>query len=691
MNELSPNLQSIIDGLNPAQKEATLNTVGPELIIAGAGSGKTKVLTTRIALLMEQGILPERILALTFTKKAADEMKQRICAIEGKAAKKLRMGTFHSVFITFLRPYAHYLNFRENFTILDEDDSLSCLKRCISQVLGAGRPPVEQQTKEHIARFKKIDRDYRPKTIINIISSCKNRLITADEYCADEDNYRRDARNSRPKTGEIFKLYRDTCFRMNMMDFDDILLYTDMLLANYPQVCMEIASNFDYILVDEYQDTNAAQYSILNRLTYKNKNICVVGDDSQSIYAFRGAMIQNILNFNNDFPNSKIIRLEQNYRSTRTIVDAANRLIENNDTRIPKNCFSNAEEGEKITFRECRNEKYEADYIASVISTLIRRDGYKHSDFAVLYRTNSQSRAFEDSLIRHRIPYTIYSGTSFFDRMEIKDMMAYFKLCVNPDDDESLRRIINKPIRSIGNIAMGKICEHAMMLKTSLWKAINDKGILNVGLSPRSLEGLSEFRKLISEGIEYAQTKTAFETAYVLSNKVGFYSEYKNDTDEDSQRRADNLRELVDSVKSYEEDLTGENADLKQEEKKASTLAGFLQNVMLLTNADTGESGGDKVSLMTVHCSKGLEFTCVFVTGMEIGLFPLCIEGTLAEEEEERRLFYVAVTRAKKLLYLTKADQRLRNGKRTYQENSYFVGELLDNNIGFEEDDEEDE
>lgn len=690
MKELNPNLQNIIDALNPAQRQATLNTMGPELIIAGAGSGKTKVLTTRIALLMEQGIMPERILALTFTKKAADEMKSRICAVEGNAAKRLRMGTFHSVFITFLRPYAHYLNFRENFTILDEDDSMSCLKRCINQVLGEDRPPVEQQTKEQIAHYKKIDKTYKPKTIMSVISACKNELITADEYCNNYKNQKRDALNGRPKLGQIFKLYRDTCFRMNMMDFDDILLYTDMLLANYPEIRQEIAACFDYILVDEYQDTNTAQYSILSRLTVRNKNICVVGDDSQSIYAFRGARIENILNFHKDYPNAMIIRLEQNYRSTQTIVNAANRLIENNETRIPKKCFSEAETGTEITYKECRNEKFEADYIASVIATLIKRDGYKYKDFAVLYRTNSQSRAIEDSLVRNRIPYVIYSGTSFFDRMEIKDMMAYFKLCVNPDDDESFRRIINKPVRSVGDAAMAKISEFAMMQRTSLWRAINNTGILNIGLSRRSLEGLGEFRQLISEGIEYAQTKTAYETAYMLSNAVDFYNEYKSDPDPDSQKRADNLRELVDAVKSYEEDLESENQDLEPKDRKTSTLAGYLQCVMLLSNADTGELGDNKVSLMTAHCSKGLEFTCVFVAGMEEELFPLCIDGTPKEEEEERRLFYVAVTRAKKLLYLTKADQRLRNGKRTEQRPSYFVGELLNNGIGIGTDDEED-
>ncbi len=675
MIQLNTTIEGILDRLNPQQKEATLNTTGPELIIAGAGSGKTRVLTARIALLMEKGIIPERILALTFTKKAAEEMRKRIILMRGDDAKRLCMGTFHSVFISFLRPYAHFLGFPPNFTILDEDDAMNCLKRSIKAILEEGRPPEDQRTEEMTAKFKAMDANYKPKACM--ISICKNELITADRYVNNGEFYDHDKFCKRPLLGRIFKDYRDSCFRSGTMDFDDILLYTDILFANNPQICEQIASSFDYILVDEYQDTNRAQYSILRRLTRKNKNICVVGDDSQSIYAFRGARIENIFNFQKEYPDCKVIRLEQNYRSTQNIVNAANRLIEFNGSRIPKKCFSAAEEGSPIELVELQTEKDEATYIADTIIGQMKRKNLRYKDFAVLYRTNSQSRAIEDGFIRKGIPYIIYSGTSFFERAEIKNQMAYFKLAVNPDDDESLRRAVNKPVRGIGEAAMARITEFARLNNLSLWKAINDARIDFIGLQRKPLAGLDEFKKTIETCMELAATKSAYQAAYEITNLIGFYQEYKDEGDEEALNRADNIRELVDSVKAFEDDVMLRNMELAESGPQNASLAGYLQNVMLLSNADTSDKDDNKVNLMTVHCAKGLEFPTVFVAGMEEDLFPLDIDGTPKEEEEERRLFYVAVTRAEKDLILTKADQRMHFGKRRTTKPSKFIGELL--------------
>lgn len=676
--QYNPRLNELIQRLNPPQKEAVMNVYGPELVIAGAGSGKTSVLTARIALLMEMGVPPERILALTFTKKAAEEMKSRIVDLQGDSARRLRMGTFHSVFITFLRPYAHFLGFKQSFTILDEDDSLSCLKRCIKAVVCADRPDEDDMTEEQAKYYKTIDKIYDPKVIRNAISSAKNKLITADAYASDRNRLSVDARNGRPLLYQIFLEYRNACFRSSAMDFDDILLHTDMLMAMYPAVGQEIASQFDFILVDEYQDTNMAQYSILSRLTASNKNICVVGDDSQSIYAFRGAVIENIFRFNSEFPGTKVVRLEQNYRSTQTIVNAANRLISHNEGRIPKKCFSRSEKGSAIKVHECQNEKHEADFIATVILNKMKYEKMAYKDFAVLYRTNSQSRALEDSLIRKGIPYVIYSGVSFFERMEVKDLLAYFKLAVNPDDDESFMRVVNKPVRGVGAAAVKKIAELAMSMNVSMWKAVNSSEIYSAGLSKKAYLGLDEFKVKIARFNEYAETLTAYEAVYAISNDVDFYNEYKNGATDESKQRAENIRELVDSVKYYDEDLIQKNKDLADEFQERSSLTGYLQSVMLLSNADTDPDNTDKVSLMTVHCAKGLEFGCVFIAGAEKGLFPIEIEGTQNELEEERRLFYVAVTRAERHLFVTHAKERMRFGKKSKCEGSQFIDELME-------------
>jgi DNA helicase-2/ATP-dependent DNA helicase PcrA len=669
-------LEQNLERFNPAQRQAATTTLGPMLVVAGAGSGKTSVLTTRIALLLSQGVDPERILALTFTKKAADEMRSRIISMEGDAARRIVMGTFHSVFIRFLRPYAQYLNFPQNFTVLDEDDSLATLKRCIAETVTSRRPPKDQWTREQELRFKEEDKAYKPKTIRSIISMAKNDLVTADAYAADPERQRIDRLNGRPETGKIFVAYRNACHRMAMMDFDDILLYTDILLTNYPDVACIIASQFQYVLVDEYQDTNVAQYSILRKLTRINKNICVVGDDSQSIYAFRGARIQNIINFKDDYPGCVTVKLEQNYRSTRNIVNAANNLIAKNEGRIPKVCFSDSGKGIPISVKKTADEKAEARFIADTIRQRSRTERRPYSDFAVLYRTNAQSRAIEDALVKARIPYVIYSGTSFFSRMEVKDLMAYYKLAVNPNDNESFARVVNKPVRGVGEAAVRRLFEIASAWGVSLWEAACNPQIALCGFSSKALKGLQEFTQNIADCISVASTRPAHEAATRISDATGFYEEYAGDTDEESRKRADNLRELVDSVRSYEEDVEARNRDLDPGQQESPTLAGYLQTTMLLSNADTGGLGDDKVSLMTVHCAKGLEFDTVFVAGVEKELFPLEIEGDAFEEEEERRLFYVAMTRAKNTLVLTRAESRLRFGKRKATRPSQFLTEI---------------
>ena len=675
---LQDTLGKQLERLNDKQLEAVRNIDGPELIIAGAGSGKTSVLTTRIAYLLSNDASPERILALTFTKKAAGEMRSRIEDMTGPAARMITMGTFHSVFIRFIRPFSQRIGFPENFTIMDEEDSDNTLKRCVEKVVKAGRPPKEEWTKEMESRFKSEDEAYKTRTIKSVISSCKNNLVTADMYAADKARQASDALLGRPLTWRIFLEYRDTCHRSGVMDFDDILLHTDILLANNPDILKLIAGSYDHILVDEYQDTNSAQYSILRRLTYANKNICVVGDDSQSIYAFRGARIQNILNFHKDYPGCAVIKLERNYRSTGNIVAAANNLISRNEGRIPKTCFTDKDGGQKIGYKALPNEKTEATYIASAIKRRIQNGetpGY--GDVAVLYRTNSQSRAIEDALVKERIPYAVRSGTAFFERMEIKDQMAYYKLAVNPRDDESFARVVNKPVRGFGQAALGRLRDVASAWGMSLWDAASNPSIGMCGFAPKALKGLMSFVEDIRYCARAAATSDAREAADAIDKLAGFHEAYSADpNDNESMTRADNLRELSDSISAYVEETLADNEPREEKDKEYPTLAGYLQNAALLTNADTAEDGTEKVSLMTVHCAKGLEFDTVFVAGMEKGLFPLEMEGKSDEEEEERRLFYVAVTRAKNKLILTRTESRMRFGKRKKAEESMFIGEL---------------
>lgn len=653
-------LENTLKRLNPAQRKAVENYEGPMLVIAGAGSGKTSVLTCRIALMIENGINPENILALTFTKKAAKEMTERIISLVGDNGKNVMMGTFHSIFAKLIRPYAHLLGFGYNFTILDEEDAKTVLTKSRDRILDSNRPPKEEWTEEAKLIYEEENKQYNPRRLTNRISSLKNRLITPDDYSQSPGYIDHDSNSGIPEFHKIFKEYRDSCFRSNCMDFDDLLLYTDMLMANFPDVQKEIASRFKYILVDEYQDTNEAQYSVISRLTLTNNNICVVGDDSQSIYAFRGAQIANIFNFQNDY-HGQTIKLEQNYRSTPQIVSAANRLISHNENRIPKECFTNIEKGEYISVKECETDRHEADYISVVIKNRHKEIGTEYSQFAVLYRTNAQSRLLEESMIKHGIPYVIYSGTSFYERAEIKDMLAWFKLSVNPDDNVSLLRVINKPSRGIGNKALTSIETLSTKNNESIWQFINRLNY-STELTPSAIKGIEEFKSIFENILDIAKKQNAYETALSIKDKTNIYKIYDSNNKEDRDR-VNNIEELLNAVK-YFVDNESENS-----------MSDYLQNVMLLSNADTENT--NSVNLMTVHCAKGLEYDCVFVAGLEEDLFPLNIEHTQTEEEEERRLFYVAVTRAKKKLFLTRAKSRMRKSRIKKNVPSHFISQLL--------------
>lgn len=638
-------MSEILKDLNDEQKRAVECESGPMLIVAGAGSGKTRVLTSRIAYLIEKGVSPERILALTFTKKAAGEMKERIGLMVGeRKARRIWMGTFHSVFIRFLRDYAGVIEFPPTFTIYDQTDSVSAVKTCIKNL-------------------NLDDKLYKPKEVLSRISKAKNDLITPTPYSNGAGGYREsDSHQKKPEIYRIYAAYCALCKQSGVMDFDDILLYMNILLKKSPQALQDISARFDHILVDEYQDTNMAQYLILLKLAAGHRNICVVGDDSQSIYGFRGAQIQNILNFQKDFPGAKLFRLERNYRSTQNIVNAANTLIARNEGRIPKECVSMGEKGEPIHLVRTFTEQEEAAQTASSILQRIRMDGAQYQDFAILYRTNSQSRALEEQLRRRNIPYMIYSGNSFFERAEVKDMMAYFKLAVNPSDDESFKRIVNKPARGIGNTSLNALIDEARAAGVSLFQAA----------SATSNPKFGAFCAIILRARERLQD--AYDAAMSLAQESGLYLFYKADTSVEGQSRFANLEELLNSVKLFMEDAEEQAVD----EAPRLDLASYLENVSLLSNVDVSdEESANKVALMTVHTAKGLEFPYVYVTGMEENLFP---SGgwllTPQDLEEERRLFYVAITRAKRVVTVSFAQTRMRNGKHESNSPSRFLREI---------------
>ena len=640
-------VKAVLEGLNEEQRMAVECVDGPVLIVAGAGSGKTRVLTSRIAYILAGGTEASRVLALTFTKKAAGEMKFRIADMVGeRTARKLVMGTFHSVFVRFLREYAASLGYPERFTIYDTSDSTSAVKACIKE-LGLD------------------DKIYKPKDVLSRISMAKNNLVTVQGYRNNAELMVTDSHSRRPRMCDVYELYQKKLKTAGVMDFDDILLNMNYLLRDNKDALIAIADKFSYIMVDEYQDTNYAQYLILKKLAQFHHNICVVGDDSQSIYAFRGAKIENILNFKKDYPECRVFRLERNYRSTSTIVDAANSIIEHNDGRIPKKCYAVGGTGEKIKLLKTYTEQDEAVSIVSEIIDRMRREQCGYKDFAILYRTNSQSRALEEQLRRRNIPYMIYSGNSFFDRAEVKDMMAYFKLVVNPSDDESFRRVVNKPARGIGDTTFRLVESEAAASGTPLFEAALK--VAKVVPFCTMIKGLSE---LVS-------TTDAHELAIMVAEKSGLYASYKADTSIEGLSRVANLDELLNSVSSFieEREMEAEGSD---EPLGTVTLDDFLENVSLLSNVDVSEGDEDnKVALMTVHSAKGLEFPYVFVAGMEENLFPsLSMLATKQNLEEERRLFYVAVTRAGRALSLSFAGTRMRNGKHESNSPSRFIREI---------------
>lgn len=647
-------VNAVFEGLNEEQRNAVSCTEGPVLIVAGAGSGKTRVLTSRIALLLANEVDPARILALTFTKKAAGEMKERIAAMVGdRRARRLVMGTFHAVFVRFLREYAGFLGYPERFVIYDTADSQSAMKACIKEL-------------------QLDDKVYKPREVLSRISMAKNNLVTPAGYRRNPELLIADSHSRKPRLCDLYELYQKKLKESGVMDFDDILLNMNILLRDNKDALQAISERFLYIMVDEYQDTNYAQYLILKKLSQLHRNICVVGDDSQSIYAFRGAKIENILNFKKDYPECHLFRLERNYRSTSTIVDAANTLIAHNEGRIPKECYAVGDTGDKIRILKAYTEQDEAVNIVSEIIARVRSDHAQYRDFAILYRTNSQSRALEEQLRRRNIPYMIYSGNSFFDRAEVKDMMAYFKLCINPDDNESFRRVVNKPARGIGGVTMNSVEEIAGQKGVSFYRAAQE------------VPKVKPFCDMIARLSALLPAMDAHEMAVRIADESGLYASYKTDTSIEGLARIANLDELLNSTAVFVEERQEEamDADELQESGAAMplfTLDDYVENVSLLSNVDVSsdENDDNKVALMTVHSAKGLEFPYVFIAGLEENLFPsLSMLSSRSDVEEERRLFYVAMTRAKKAVALSFAGTRMRNGKHESNAPSRFIREI---------------
>lgn len=661
-------MSTVLNGLNDEQRKAVCCADGPVLIVAGAGSGKTRVLISRIAYILERGCEPDRVMALTFTKKAASEMKERIGKMIGNGkARRIWMGTFHSVFIRFLREYAESLSYPSSFTIYDTGDSISLLKSCIKDL-------------------KLDEKVYKPKDVLGRISMAKNNLVTAQAYKNNPTVIQNDTASRKPAIADIYKLYSSRCKAAGVMDFDDILLNMNILLRDNNEVLMSISGRFDYILVDEYQDTNYAQYLILRKLSQFHRNICVVGDDSQSIYAFRGARIENILNFKKDYPDNKTFRLECNYRSTKTIVNASNSVIEKNTERIPKTCMSVSDEGEKIRLINAYTEQEEGLLIASSIIERMGKVHAEYKDFAILYRTNSQSRALEEALRKRNLPYLIYSGNSFFDRAEVKDMMAYFKLAVNVNDDESFKRIVNKPARGIGDTTVAALHNVALELNVSLFKAACGDDLERFGLKSAAIGRLHTFCEMIGKAAVKVSSSDAHSLALSLAEDSGLYLFYKSDDSVEGRSRTANIEELLNSVASFRDDRTQEYKEqmladdpTTEDEPPVVTLDEFLENISLMSNVDLtdDEDSDNKIALMTVHSAKGLEFPYVYVSGMEENLFPSGgVYATENEIEEERRLFYVALTRAKYVLTLSFAQTRMRNGRHESNSPSRFIREI---------------
>ncbi|MFN3404078.1 MAG: ATP-dependent helicase [Cytophagaceae bacterium] len=635
-----------INSLNPSQREAVLNTEGPTMIIAGAGSGKTRVLTYRIAHLIEKGVDPFNILSLTFTNKAAKEMRERIEKVVGSDARNLWMGTFHSVFARILRSEAPKIGYTSDFTIYDTDDSKTLIKQIVK----------EQYLDEQL---------YKPSTVLARISGAKNRLISAKEYLNNAMLMADDAAGMRPEIGRIYKLYQDRCFKAGAMDFDDLLFNTNILFKNHIDVLNKYQNIFKYVLVDEFQDTNLSQYYITRKLAAKNRNICVVGDDAQSIYAFRGADIQNILNFEKDYPELKVYKLEQNYRSTQVIVHAANSIISKNKAQLPKNVWTDNEEGKLIEVIRATSDNEEGRMVATAIFEEKMTHKLNNSDFAILYRTNSQSRSFEEALRRMNLKYRVVGGLSFYQRKEIKDLIAYLRYILNPNDEQALRRIINYPKRGIGETSVSKLLVTAEEQGAALWDVLNHASSVIPGKTAAAIDA---FVTQIKSFRITAESKDAYETAIEVAQNSGIMRELYADKTVEGLARYENLQELLNGIKEYVDNT----------ETKDKSLGAFLQEISLLTDADNDkDTDRDKITLMTIHSAKGLEFKYVFIVGLEEDLFPSqMMMSSRADLEEERRLFYVAITRAEKSLWLSYAATRYRFGRLKECEPSRFLSEL---------------
>ena len=644
----------LLNDLNEAQRAAVEYIDGPSLVIAGAGSGKTRVLTYKIAYLLSQGMKPWSIMALTFTNKAAREMKERIGKLVGNdLAQHLYMGTFHSIFSRILRAEAEHIGFNNNFTIYDESDSRSLIKAIVKE-LGLD------------------DKKYKPAAVHAKISMAKNNLMSAAAYESDAAIFEQNKRAQMPEVGKIFLAYVQRCKQANAMDFDDLLTLTYQLFREHEDIRHKYAARFDYVLVDEYQDTNHVQMSIVMQLCQEKQRVCAVGDDSQSIYSFRGANIDNILNYQRQFQGTRLFKLEQNYRSTQTIVEAANSLIKHNRNQIPKDVFSENAKGENIQYKPAYSDKEEAAIVAKDVKRIRREDGCQYSDFAILYRTNAQSRSFEEEFRKQGIPYRIYGGLSFYQRKEIKDIIAYFRLVANPDDEEAIKRIINYPARGIGATTVLKIADCAHQNQVSFWEVIGAPERYGLAVNKGTMNKLETFRLLISSFIERAQTTDVYELGDAIIKESGISQDIMSGKDADDLARQENLEEFLSGMSAFVEE--------RREEGRFDELflQDYLQDVALLTDADSdGDKDEPRVSLMTVHAAKGLEFPTVFVVGLEENIFPSPLSAaSLRELEEERRLLYVAITRAEKHCILTNAKNRWRYGKMEFDNPSRFIDEI---------------
>ncbi|MBU1367895.1 MAG: UvrD-helicase domain-containing protein [Bacteroidetes bacterium] len=646
----------LLQQLNEPQQQAVQSIKGPVMVIAGAGSGKTRALTYRIAYMLQQGIDAFSILALTFTNKAAREMKERVIQLVGdQEGRNVWMGTFHAIFARILRVEGHHLGYPSNFTIYDTDDTKQLMRNILKEL--NLDPKV-----------------YKPSFVLHRISNAKSNLFSAQDYLDNPDIRIADQQAGKPLIGEIFKAYSSRLKRANAMDFDDLLFNTNVLLRDFPEVLYKYQHRFKYILVDEYQDTNHAQYLIIKRIAALNENICVVGDDAQSIYAFRGANIQNILNFKSDYPDHQLVRLEQNYRSTKTIVAAANKVIENNKDQIKKLVWTDKENGELISLLRATSDNEEGVLVANAIFGHKMAEQLNNKDFVILYRTNAQSRSIEEALRKHGIAYRIYGGLSFYARKEVKDLLSYFRLVINPQDEEALLRVINYPARGIGKTTIERLLVAANVHQISIWDLINEQSLLPHDINRGALSKINDFVAMIKSFQALHETKSAFELAKHINSSVGLVAALKEDDSPEGISRIENIEELLNAIMEFSDkqvdEATGEQVGIK--------LADFMQDIALLTDADKKDPDDDDyVSMMTIHAAKGLEFPYVFVVGIEENLFPSVQSlGTRAELEEERRLFYVAITRAEKKLTLSYAESRYRWGNLSLCEPSRFLEEI---------------